>query len=211
MNNYNIVDINYTNDFIQEIVDEKYNSYISLKPLSYILLFGVTTVFGANLPQEKAPVFKTSEIEIMSNFDFQIEEYQKDILLNENYCDIECVNNEKKEWIETILSFKSLHESWDGFGALPLEIKSASNAITFLQNIDSKFDFISPVDVSPNPSGTVNLVWENEDNERLAVEIGNKELSFYTKFNNVEPEFFNNIDITTYNIEDITRKIQALF
>lgn len=106
----------------------------------------------------------------------------------------------KDDIICKIIGFKSLNESWDGYGALPLEVKSASNAINFIHHLDmSLVNKIS--DVYPNTNGTVSIKWEDGD-ERISLDAGNESFSYYVKFNSQKPKFYNNILFN--NVEAIT-------
>lgn len=100
---------------------------------------------------------------------------------------------QKRQMItEQILSFKSLSNNWDGYGAIPTEIRSASNAITLIQNLSPSI--VSKItSVYPTTNGTVALVWENKDDERVSFEIGDDNYSFYTKLNNLKPLFFQGL------------------
>lgn len=94
--------------------------------------------------------------------------------------------------IEQILSFKSLLNNWDGYGAIPTEIKSCSNAIKLIQELSpSIINKLSSV--HPSTNGTVSFIWENNDSERVSFEIGDSNYSFYTKLNNLKPLFFDGI------------------
>lgn len=90
---------------------------------------------------------------------------------------------------EQILSFKSLSNNWDGYGAIPTEIKAASNAITLAKSL--KPLVVSKISsIHPTTNGTVSFIWENDNDERVSFEIGNNNYSFYTKLNNLNPAFF---------------------
>jgi len=67
----------------------------------------------------------------------------------------------KYEVIMDILSFKSLHEKWDGFDAIPLEVKSATNSIKLVDYIGEDV-FCSITNYYPNPNGTITFEWENK-------------------------------------------------
>lgn len=115
----------------------------------------------------------------------------------------------RKDVIDKIIAFKSLNENWDGYGAFPLEVKSASSAIQFILLLNDRIvEKIS--DVSPTPNGTVSLVWENDVNERLALEVGNNTLSYYVKSNSQKPLFFNAIEINVKNAYTISTFIKSL-
>src|SRR3989339_991330 len=49
------------------------------------------------------------------------------------------LNTNRNDVINSIISFRSLENNWDGYGAVPLEVESASNAVSFLNLID---DFV---------------------------------------------------------------------
>lgn len=119
------------------------------------------------------------------------------------------VNMTRDEVVDSIIAFRSLNQSWDGYGALPLEVKSASNAVHFINLLnDRTVETLS--DVYPTPNGTVSLVWENDANERLGLEIGNNTLSYYVKLNSQTPAFFNNIEINAKEVNTISASIKAL-
>lgn len=204
-----IEDISYTKDDITELIDVRNNNYYSVG--TYFLLLSACSAVASEMPNNSNVVLGNN-IEIVDT-NFQIEDYQTSLTTIEDYQISECdgFTNEKAECIEEILSFKSLQESWDGYGALPLQVKSAANAITFLETYELKSNFIKPTDLFPNPTGTISLIWENSNEDRVSVEIGNQQISYYTKLNNSNPSFFNNIEITEFNVEDITRKINSLF
>lgn len=210
--NYNIIqEFIYTPEDINELIQKDNNNY--LDKISYLLMFG--SVFLPNNDVKAGNIEKINsspKIEFVVVNELQLEDYQNNILSLENYNFCFYKNKEdKKVWIEKILSFKSLQESWDGFGAMPLEIKSATNAINFLNILSESQDFNNPTNIFPNPHGTVSLIWENLYSERISLEIGNSSLSYYSLYNRSNPEFFNNVELIDTNIETIARKINSLF
>lgn len=138
-----------------------------------------------------------------TNYDLNIsQEYKVESLKNSEYItseissyvknlkEISTKKRTKFQIIEEILSFKSLQNSWDGFGARPLGIKCAANALKILDNIgDNELDKIS--DFYPNPNGTISYEWENINNEIISLEIGKDTFSYYVSFNSVETKYFN--------------------
>ena len=99
--------------------------------------------------------------------------------------------------IKNIFSFKILENNWDGYGAIPAEIESASNAVTFVSYLDEEVaGFI--YDVFPNPNGTISFLWENNSKERLSLEVGNQTMSYYLKLNSQKPQIFNNKHINKF-------------
>ncbi len=69
--------------------------------------------------------------------------------------------HKRYEIIMDILSFKSLHEKWDGFDAIPMEVKSATNAIKLMDYIGENI-FCDVTNYYPNPNGTITFEWENK-------------------------------------------------
>ena len=216
MNEFIIDNINYSREDIKELIDSKSNGYGTLAGVYSSALLGVCNLADASIIKENHIILeKKPQIEfvIAEPSDFHLEDYQN-VFVDYDYIDLwsnALIEDNKKECIESILSFKTLQESWDGYGAFPLEVKSASNAIQFLEILDSHSKFHNPTDIFPNPNGTVSLIWENEEDERISLEIGNDAFSYYTKFNTVETEFFNDVEVNQTNIENITRKIKALY
>lgn len=111
--------------------------------------------------------------------------------------------------IEQILSFKSLSNNWDGYGAIPTEIKSCSNAIKLIFKLSpSIINKISSV--HPSTNGTVSFVWENNDGERVSFEIGDNNYSFYTKLNNLNPLFFKGLVSDQDLIATLEKEVKKL-
>ncbi|MGM8360999.1 hypothetical protein ACSV4D_03680 [Flavobacterium sp. ARAG 55.4] len=122
--------------------------------------------------------------------------------LNKNF-------NSKYSIIENILSFKSLNNNWDGFNSIPLEIKSASNAIKLLDLIGD--DSASSVkDFYPNPNGTITFEWYNEQDETVFLEIGNSTFSYYVEYNSIETKYFNKQIINEENSKLLSTFIKAI-
>ncbi|WP_343696280.1 hypothetical protein [Flavobacterium sp.] len=212
---YIIEDMNYSREDICELLETKNNGYGALAgAYSTALVFGVCNVANASIVKEISKVDIKPNIENVINEQsvFSLEDYENVFLMDNYLLNNEVLNNrKKKEIIESILSFKSLQESWDGYGAFPLQVKSAANAIDFLEVLDLSSEFFPPTDIFPNPTGTASLIWENDLEERLSLEIGNNAISYYTKFNGSEVEFFNDVEINELTIGSIIRKIQALY
>lgn len=115
----------------------------------------------------------------------------------------------KKEIIDKIIAFSSLNKNWDGYGAFPLEVKSASNAVQFIYLLNDRIiEKIS--DVYPTPNGTVLCVWENDANERVSLEFGNNTLAYYVKLNSQNPKFFNEIKVTAKEANIISDFIKTI-
>jgi hypothetical protein len=115
----------------------------------------------------------------------------------------------KEDMLTKIMSFKSLQHSWDGYGAIPLEVESATNAVKLIYSL--KEDVVGRIeDIFPNPNGTVSFLWENTSGERVSLEIGNHTFSYYIKQNSQKPLFFNNLKLTPDNIAELSKSVKSL-
>ncbi len=111
--------------------------------------------------------------------------------------------------IESILSFKSLNNNWDGFDSIPLEVKSASNAILLLDLVGDDL-FCSVKDFYPNPNGTITFEWYNEEDEAVFLEVGNATFSYYVTFNSIETNYFNKQVVNEENSKLLSTFIKAI-
>ena len=131
----------------------------------------------------------------------EISEYSN-ILLSKSFVD-------KSLFIEKILSFKSLENSWDGYGALPLGVKCASNAIRLLDSFDMSI-LTKVSDVHPNPNGTITFEWENKDSEIVSLEIGKDTFTYFVDFNSLDTKFYNKHSFSFENIQLLKKYISAI-
>ena len=116
---------------------------------------------------------------------------------------------QKEELIEEILSFKSLKENWDGYGAIPLEVKSASNSLNILNKLD--FTCISKVnEIYPNTHGTVTVEFENKYTEKLHLEIGNESFAYFIELNEIGVSFYNDLSFSDENIKELIKNIRSI-
>jgi len=134
---------------------------------------------------------------------------EDELYIEELSNEIDKRNYNKHELVTMILSFKCLQGNWDGFKALPLEIESASNTFKLIDLVGENV-FCTVEDVFPNPNGTISLLWTNDSNEELSVEIGNKTMSYYYKSASNDPQFFNNILINSREAKNLSRFIEAI-
>jgi hypothetical protein len=109
----------------------------------------------------------------------------------------------KQKLFKEICSFKSLNNNWDGYGAIPLEIESAANAIYLISSL-SNYIFESIDKIFPNPHGTISIMWGNSNNETVSLEIGNNDMSYYADISGQETEFFDNIAINDSEIAKLS-------
>ncbi len=115
----------------------------------------------------------------------------------------------KHSLIKNILSFKSLKESWDGYGSLPLEIDSASNAIRLMDFVGENI-FCTVNEFYPNTNGTITFEWTNTENEIVSVEVGNHSFSYFVEMASMETVFFNNKTINAKEAKMLAKYIQAI-
>ena len=117
--------------------------------------------------------------------------------------------NAKNDLIRRIISFKSLNENWDGNGALPTEVQSASNAIILMNYLNIRT--LSKVsDVYPTPHGTVTIYWENKSGEALSLEVGNNRFNYYLRLNSLKPVTVDNVDISEKSGKEISKLVAEL-
>ena len=115
----------------------------------------------------------------------------------------------KKNLIREIISFQSLKLNWDGYGAYPLEVESATNAIELINFL--AIEAYSQIDqIYPNPNGTISIVWNNNFNEEVSIEIGNNTMSYYVQLCSKETLFYNNILINEVEAHKISAHIISM-
>ena len=103
--------------------------------------------------------------------------------------------------------FLNLENNWDGYGGIPPLEAIAEKAKRFLCILnDSLINKIS--DVFPNPHGTITIEWENNNNEKLSLEIGENNYSYFIEYNHAN-QFFDGIDVPS--IGEITAHLGDIF
>lgn len=115
----------------------------------------------------------------------------------------------RKELIDQIISFKSLNDNWDGYGAIPLGVKCASSAVEIARNIDNAA-IDNMEDCFPNTNGSISIQWKNKSGERLSLSIGEDAFSYYCKRNGIATEYFNNMAINEESIRILSDNIQSI-
>lgn len=104
-----------------------------------------------------------------------------------------------------ILSFISLKENWDGFGAYPLERDGAVNALSLVNSLGS--DIVGNIsDLYPNSHGTISFEWEGNASF-LSLEIGNSSFSYY-KESNSGTLYYDNLELNGENISALKNNLQ---
>lgn len=115
----------------------------------------------------------------------------------------------KNEIIKEILSYKALNNNWDGYGAMPTEIESATNAILLIDLIgESIFTLVN--EFYPNPNGTISFEWVNNSNEIFSLEVGNESMSYFIKLASQEPIFYDNKPVNAEEANKISEYIRLL-
>ncbi len=110
---------------------------------------------------------------------------------------------------DEIDSFVALENNWDCYGATPVVNGIAQSAKQLISLLAS--DFIDRVtDVFPNPHGTITIEWENRKKEKLSLEIGENNYSYFVKLININPKFINGENILT-DLKVITSDLGELF
>ena len=110
---------------------------------------------------------------------------------------------------EQILSFKSLDNNWDGFGAIPLGAKCATSALRLI-NYLGESELGSIDDLFPNTNGSVCIKWVNIDGERLTLSLGAESFSFYMKKNGSEVELYDDLHINDISASFLISKIKSI-
>jgi hypothetical protein len=110
---------------------------------------------------------------------------------------------------DEIDSLTSLKLNWDGYGAVPVFDKIAQTAKQLIEMLGSSFvERIS--DIFPNTHRTLTMEWENSHQEKLSLEIGKNNYSYFIKFNTTNPKFVNGENILS-DLATITRDLGELF
>lgn len=151
--------------------------------------------------------YSTDHIEITNDYNKTVNQSFANYIIEINNFSVP--SKSKSSIIKNILGFKSLENSWDGYGAVPLEIESASNTIDLIDLIGEK-TFCSVKDYFPNPNGTISLEWENNQNEIVSVEIGNKTMSYFVELSSKNVEYYNKININDKEANQLTEFINSL-
>lgn len=174
-----------------EFITKRNNNILLKCIVSGTILFATPTSIRAE---------NISLSENIQNLDHYLQSYNDCIELPFNQYlkgvnEIASVSNlNNKDIIKDIISFKALTNKWDGYGALPLEVESATNAILLMHLVGDLFSKRLK-DFYPNPYGTISFNWENESEETISLEIGNMQMSYYVELNSSEVVYRNNIDI----------------
>jgi hypothetical protein len=108
-----------------------------------------------------------------------------------NQGDLNFYFDDKFIWLKNeIHNFQKLENNWDGYNAIPVKEEAGSIAGKFISLLDSYLvDKIS--DIFPNPHGTITIEWESPNNEKLSMEIGQNNYSYFVTQKNRQPILAN--------------------
>lgn len=208
LNNYDIL-LNSSDEFsIENIITKKEqkNSNLRANVMLSFALVGSMSITQVDAAQHYNLSYVDETIEIFSlengqKISQRLTEYSND-LIEKTYAD-------KSAYVEKILSFKSLENSWDGYGALPLGVKSAKNTLSLIDSFDA-FILNKISDMHPNPNGTITIEWENKDSEIISLEVGKDTFTYYVDFNSLETKFYNKQRFSFENIQMLKKYISAI-
>ncbi|CAN5173581.1 hypothetical protein BH23BAC1_BH23BAC1_40810 [soil metagenome] len=186
---------NFFNDDFQESTVIEF-----LQNGSYVLRMGVKSFFN-----KKGQPILDNEYDKNVKLSSEIQPFNDEAEKIPNYH-----NFTKKELLKEILSFKSLNNNWDGHGAIPLEIESATNVLMLIEIIGEDL-FCRIDDIFPNPNGTISLKWINDLKEKISLEVGNATMSYYVSLTFSKPLFFNDIKINSNETKEISKYINQLY
>ncbi len=95
-----------------------------------------------------------------------------------------------------INEYTKLTLNWGGDGYLPLFEEVANKSLEFFKLLDNKW--IEEIDdLYPNPHGTLMIVWQNTALEKLSLEMGINNFSYFVKFKNKQPILYDGKDFPT--------------
>tara|TARA_R110001583_G_scaffold24316_5_gene88801 strand:- start:489 stop:1112 length:624 start_codon:yes stop_codon:yes gene_type:complete len=186
------------------------------KPLNKVLLVGASLILMNNpVSADNKKNIRKTKIQLSSCNNKSIENYiekSKKIDSESEYL----INNFptakydlKKKITQDILGFKSFDKSWNGYGAIPTEIKSATNTIKLLFEL-SYNDLNKINEYYPNPHGTISIVFKNDSEEIIEAEVGNEEYSFYASFDGLATEYVNNVSTENFKNSYLFKLISYL-
>lgn len=191
----NLADTNITNN-------DKYNSISATNgSVRKTILAGVVaTTFFFSAPAEiKSACTVSTKYHSRSSID----KINKTIIIDEK----NSIDFLKLNCCTQIQDLCLLGDNWDGYGAikvLPLCISNAQNIINYKS---IKCDHLQ--DIYANPNGTVSILWENENEESLGLEIGKDTFSYYIaqKQGNI---FVKNAEFSVINYQKLSSYISLL-
>jgi hypothetical protein len=105
-------------------------------------------------------------------------------------------------------SFTELEANWDGYDGVALLETISTKAKQFIALLDDIYiDKIT--DLYPNTHGTITIDWDNEKGEKLSLEIGENNHSYFIDKIDSKPSFFNAQDLP--NLEEFSSHLCEIF
>jgi hypothetical protein len=222
MGKLNIINRDYSIEdtvFLDEpLLDETKPSYIEADDkvaIPFVKFLAAGAVMISSQPGEDASAKNIVIPHEEDNIELCIDNYTNSIeTVMESYvAELESFNAlpnySRQDLYKRILSFKTLENNWDGYGAYPLEAESAANALVLLDYIGENI-FGNVEDVYPNTNGTITLAWENKYDEVVNVEVGNKMMSYFVDLSGMATTFINNVEINDNEASKLSEFIQLL-
>lgn len=114
------------------------------------------------------------------------------------------------EWVlGKIEECDSLKADWDGYGATPVLPEIVEIAKNFVRMSDG--DILEKVsDVFPNSHGTLTFEWKRNDEEKMSLEIGKSNYSYFLRYNSKDPKFVDGYDVLS-DAKKITQEVSEFF
>ncbi len=111
---------------------------------------------------------------------------------------------------ELINSFGELEENWDGYGGIPVIKDIIDITLKLIEDIGNHKDKID--DIFPNSHGTITIEWITNSNEKLVLEIGVNNYSYFLAFDDFEPKIMVNGNCSILNdIDQLIVDLDILF
>ena len=188
-----------------------YDTYYTRRTFGKILTIGTACALIAT---HEFPMAAYDEAAIMMNVN-AIEQYEAAINSNIegfNRVMAAIVNtneNVRRNLMDQLMSFRSLVQSWDGYGAIPTGARCAANAAKVIsglsnQAIDEMDDFY------PNANGSVSFKWANVLGEKLSLSVGSDSFSYYCRRNGMDVELFDDVPVNELAIRKLNEDVQSV-
>lgn len=185
--------------------EERYNgcsnkSYTSYEVVRMATKFGVIFLSGLINMNVEAANLETKFSVPNSNDYSLIDNYVKnEVALNRNIIRDQLKNE--------VVELAKLKDNWDGDGARRMSTTSIQHALSILDNELARVNLID--DIYPNPNGFVSIQWRNENNDIISLELGRKQMSYFTKIK-LKLDFVDRRDITQKELSELYYKIASL-
>jgi hypothetical protein len=95
-------------------------------------------------------------------------------------------NSPYQMWSKEISSLGKLEKNWDGYGAIPIYQMVIDQSMFVLMSLAGK-NVEKITDIYPNSHGTVCFEWQKSNTEKLVLEIGVENYSYFVKFSDKSP------------------------